>query len=77
MTNKQAYIIHPTIKKHIKINCFCRETLVNEERVSNIGNDDRYVIRSYDSTENLTKFYKTRYTDFFSISNFIKSIENL
>jgi hypothetical protein len=35
MTNKQSYIIHPTIKKNIKTNCFCRERLINEDRVNN------------------------------------------
>jgi hypothetical protein len=77
MTNKQSYIVHPTIKKNIKINSFSRERLVNEERVNNMGNDDRYIIRTYDSTENLTKFYKTRYTDFFLIANYMKSIDDL
>ena len=77
MTSKTSYIIHPTIKKNIKTNCFCRERLVNQERVINMDSDDRYIIRTYDSTENLTKFYKTRYTDFFNIANYMKSIEDL
>jgi hypothetical protein len=77
MTSKTSYIIKPTIKKNIKTNCFCREIMINEERVNNMGNDDRYVIRTYDSTENLTKFYKTRYNDFFIIAKYMKSIEDL
>ena len=77
MTNKQSYVIYSTIKKNIKTDCFCRERLINEERVNNMGNDDRYIIRTYDSTENLTKFYKTRYIDFFNIANYMKSIDDL
>jgi hypothetical protein len=64
MTNKQSYIINSTIKTNIKTNCICRETLVNEERVNNMD-DERYMISTYDSTENLTKFFKTRYSNFF------------
>ena len=60
MTNKQSYIIHPTTKTNIKTNCICRKKLVNQERFNNID-DERYLISNYDSTQNLTKFYKTRY----------------
>jgi hypothetical protein len=74
LIKKQNFITHPTIKKNIKTNCICRETLVNEERILNMDNDERYIIRSYDSTENLTKFYKTRYCDFFSVPSIIKRI---
>jgi hypothetical protein len=73
MTNKQSYIIHSTIKNNIKPNCICREKLVNQERVNNMD-DERYLINSYNSTENLTKFYKTRYSNFFIITNYMKSI---
>jgi hypothetical protein len=73
MTSKQSYIIHSTIKNNIKTNCICRETLVNDERVNNMD-DDRYLIHTYDSTENLTKFYKTRYSNFFIRINNMKSI---
>jgi hypothetical protein len=73
MTNKQSYIINSTIKTNIKTKCICREKLVNQERFDNMD-DDRYLINTYDSTENLTKFYKTRYSNFFIISNYMKSI---
>jgi hypothetical protein len=70
---KQSYIINPTIKRNIKTNCICREALVNEERVNNMD-DERYLISRYENTENLTKFYKTRYSNFFIITNNMKSI---
>ena len=73
MTNKQSYIIHSTIKNNIKPNCFCREKLINQERLNNMD-DERYMISKYDSTENLTKFYKTGYSNFFIITNYMKSI---
>jgi hypothetical protein len=73
MTNKQSYIINPTIKNNIKTNCICREKLINQERFNNMD-DERYMISKYDSTENLTKFYKTRYSNFFIITNYMKSI---
>jgi hypothetical protein len=73
MTNKQSYIIHSTIKNNIKTNCICREKLVNQERLNNMD-DERYMISKYDNTENLTKFYKTRYSNFFIITNYMKSI---
>lgn len=69
MTDKHLYINHPTVKKNIKTNCFCRERLCNEERIINMDNDERYMINSYDSTENLTKFFKTKYSDFFTFLN--------
>jgi hypothetical protein len=65
MTNKQSYIINSTIKTNIKTNCICRKKLVNQERLNNMD-DDRYIIESYNSTQNLTKFYKTRYSNFFN-----------
>jgi hypothetical protein len=71
MTSKQSYVINPTIKTNIKTNCICREKLVNQERVNNMD-DDRYIISTYDSTQNLTKFYKTRYSDFFNIANYYR-----
>jgi hypothetical protein len=71
MTSKQSYVINPTIKTNIKTNCICREKLVNQERVNNMD-DDRYIISNYDSTQNLTKFYKTRYSDFFNIANYYR-----
>jgi hypothetical protein len=71
MTSKQSYIINPTIKTNIKTNCICREKLVNQERFNNMD-DDRYMISTYDSTQNLTKFYKTRYSDFFNIANYYR-----
>jgi hypothetical protein len=64
MTNKQSYIINSTIKTNIKTNCICRQTLTNEERINNMD-DERYMISNYNSTENLSKFYKTRYSNFF------------
>ena len=73
MTNKQSYIFNATIKNNIKTNCICRETLVNEERANNMD-DERYLISRYESTENLTKFYKTRYSNFFIRTNNMKSI---
>jgi hypothetical protein len=71
MTSKQSYVINPTIKTNIKTNCICREKLVNQERVNNMD-DDRYIISTHDSTQNLTKFYKTRYSDFFNIANYYR-----
>jgi hypothetical protein len=62
MTNKKSYIIYPTTKNNIKTNCICRKKLVNQERFNNID-DERYLINRYDSTQNLTKFYKTRYSN--------------
>ena len=71
MTSKQSYVINPTIKTNIKTNCIFREKLFNQERFNNID-DDRYIISTYDSTQNLTKFYKTRYSDFFNIANYYR-----
>lgn len=72
MTNKQSYIINSTIKTNIRTNCICREKkLVNQERFNNMD-DDRYMISTYDSTQNLTKFYKTRYSNFFNIANYYR-----
>jgi polygalacturonase len=76
MTNKQSYIINLTIKTNIKTNCICREKLVNQERFDNMD-DERYMISTYNSTENLTKFYKTRYSNFFIMNNYMKSIDDL
>ena len=75
MTNKQSYIINSTIKTNIRTNRICREKLVNEERVNNMD-DDRYMISTYDSTQNLTKFYKTRYSNLFIITDDMKSISD-
>jgi hypothetical protein len=76
MTNKRAYIIYPTTKNNIKTNCICREKLINQERFNNMD-DERYMISKYDSTENLTKFYKTKYSNFFITNKQIKFIEDL
>lgn len=70
MTRKQSYITPITIRTNsFLLNPHSnRSLLTNDQRISNMDND-RYLISDYAYSNNLGKFYKTRYADLFGFLN--------
>ena len=64
MIKKQSYIINSTLKRNNLNNYSSRNLLSNDQRLGYID-DDRYLISDYIQTNNLGKFFKTKYSDFF------------